>query len=327
VAERLDAEQWGDWWSKHSLTSFHGHFQNNYDGPLRQFWESHFENLPDGAAIVDLATGNGALALLAEEYSRKHQKHFRVTGVDYAEIQPEALQEHHPLLAEISFLGSTSMEATGLDTASQNLVISQFGFEYGNLSAASREVRRLLKPGGCFLAMIHHEDSVVLAQAREALAQIKRCEKSATTEMAEALVELQQKLAREGKLSEADQRHARELHQKLSSSLEKLSRYTRQLKDPSHVRMFTQSIMLLFDRRNAKRIRPEQRLQAIRRLVTENGNYRRRMKDLRSAAYADADFRNLAKTLKQLGFSSPVIQAQEYAGQHFCHTVSARLDQ
>ncbi|WP_456373313.1 hypothetical protein, partial [Thiolapillus sp.] len=71
MAERLDARQWGDWWNKHSLTSFHGHFQNNYDGSLKQFWEERFANLPDNAAIVDLATGNGALALLAAEYSRE----------------------------------------------------------------------------------------------------------------------------------------------------------------------------------------------------------------------------------------------------------------
>ncbi|BAO45242.1 class I SAM-dependent methyltransferase [Thiolapillus brandeum] len=327
MAERLDAQQWGDWWTKHNLTSFHGHFQNNYDGPLRQFWESRFATLPEGAAILDLATGNGALALLAEEYSQEHQKHFRVTGIDYAGIQPHALQGRHPLLGRIRFLGETTMEATGLEDASQDMIMSQFGFEYGNMPATTREIRRLLKPGGCFHAMIHHQNSAVLAQAREALAQIKRCEKSAVAETASALVALQARLAKEGKLSENDQQAARQLHQSLGESLEKLNRYTRQLKDPSHVRMFTQSIMVLFDRRNAGRITPSQRLQAIQRLMAENENYRQRMKDLRSAAYGEGDFLALKKSLQQQGFSSPSIASQEYAGRHFCHAVSTCLGQ
>ncbi|WP_456372111.1 class I SAM-dependent methyltransferase, partial [Thiolapillus sp.] len=296
------------------------------DGSLKQFWEERFANLPDNAAIVDLATGNGALALLAAEYSREHDKSFRITGIDYANIQPEALQQRHPLLEEIRFLVNTSMEATGLASASQDLIMSQFGFEYGDMPAASREVRRLLKPGGCFHAMIHHENSAILAQAREALAQIKRCDKSAVAETATALVKLQQRLAREGKLSAAEQQHAKQLHQALSHSLEKLRRYAQQLKDPSHVRMFTQSIMLLFDRRNARSITPEQRLQTIQRLMAENQSYKQRMKDLRSAAYSPADFRKLEKNLKQLGFSEPSVQPQEYAGQHFCHTISACLN-
>ena len=323
MAERLDARQWGDWWAKHNLTSFHGHFHNNYDGPLRQFWEQRFAALPEGAAILDLATGNGALALLAEEYSQQHQKNFHVTGIDYAEIHPGALQERHPLLGGIVFLGNTAMEATGLESASQDMVMSQFGFEYGDMPATVREIRRLLKPGGCFHAMLHHQDSAVLTQAREALAQIKRCQKSTVAETATALVELQARLAREGQLSEKDHQKAHQLHQALGKSLEKLNRYTRQLKDPSHVRMFTQSFMVLFDRRNAGRITPSQRLQAIQRLMAENESYRQRMKDLRSAAYGDKDFQALKKYLKQQGFISISTRSQEYAGRHFCHKVSA----
>ncbi|WP_457674899.1 class I SAM-dependent methyltransferase [Thiolapillus sp.] len=325
MAEHLDAEQWGDWWRNRSLTSFHGHFRHNYDGSLRLFWEERFATLPRGAAILDLATGNGALALLAAEYSATHDRNFRITGIDYATIRPESLQEDHPLLADIRFLGNTPMENTGLEDASQDLVMSQFGFEYGNMPATIREIRRLLRPGGCFSAMIHHRDSAVLEQAREALAQTKRCEKSTVTKTAAALVELQQKLAREGSLDTQDQQRAQKLHHALASELDKLNRYARQLKDPSHVRMFTQSIMVLFDRRNAARISPEQRLEAIDRLTTENLGYRRRMKDLQGAALADKDFLTLKRLLEQQHFASPDIRPQEYANRHFCHTVSTCL--
>ncbi|HID44364.1 MAG TPA: class I SAM-dependent methyltransferase [Chromatiaceae bacterium] len=325
MAERLDARQWGDWWRNRSLTSFHGHFQNNYDGPLKLFWEGKFAELPQGAAVLDLATGNGALALLAAEYSAQHDRDFHITGIDYAAIQPDELREQHPLMGQICFLGNTAMEKTGLDSASQNLIMSQFGFEYGNMPAVVKELHRLLKPGGCFSAMVHHRDSAVLEQAREALAQIKRCEKSGIAETAAALVELQKTLARKGVLSDKDQQHARQLHQTLGSELEKLNRYAGQLKDASHVSMFTHSIMVLFDRRNATRISPEQRLETIDRLVAENHSYHRRMKDLRSAAYGDDDFQALTKALERRGFDTPRIQTQDYAGSHFCHAVSACL--
>ncbi len=325
MAERLDAQQWGDWWRNRSLTSFHGHFQHNYDGPLRLFWENRFARLPRGAAILDLATGNGALALLAAEYSAKHDRKFRITGIDYAAIQPDSLRKEHPLIEQIRFLDNTAMEDTGLEDASQDLVISQFGFEYGDMPATLKEIHRLLKPGGCFTAMVHHRDSAVLEQAREALAQIKRCEKSGVTETATALVKLQQKLARKGSLSDKDQQQARLLHQSLGTKLEKLNRYARQLKDPSHLLMFTRSIMILFDRRNAARISPEQRLDAIARLTAENRGYRLRMKDLRSAAFGGDDFQTLKTALEQRGFSTPEIAPQEYAGRHFCNTVSTCL--
>ena len=325
MAERLDAQQWGDWWRNHALTSFHGHFQHNYDGSLRLFWENRFAELPQGAAILDLATGNGALALLAAEYSAQHDRDFHITGIDYAAIQPDSLKNTHPLIEKITFLANTPMENTGLEDASQDLVMSQFGFEYGDMPATLKEIRRLLKPGGCFTAMVHHRDSAVLEQAREALAQIKRCEKSGVTETATALVALQQKLARKGALSDKEQQQARRLHQSLGTKLEKLNRYARQLQDPSHVLMFTRSIMTLFDRRNAARISPEQRLDALARLTEENRSYRLRMKDLRAAAFADDDFQTLKTALERRGFSRPEIAPQEYAGRHFCNTVSTCL--
>lgn len=324
MADKLNAQQWAAWWQKRSITSFQGAFERNYDGPIKAFWEARFALLPENASILDLGTGNGALALLAAEYAHTHNLHFQITGIDFADIQPQQLVDKNPRLQAIRFIGNTPMENTSLESASQDLIMSQFGFEYGDMQASLKEIERLLKPTiGCFSAMIHHRDSAVLEQAREALQQIKRCKNSALTDMAEQLVMLQQKLAENGRLTTAQQQQAQQLHQTFIQGIEKLNRYARQLKDSTHVQMYTHNLMILFDRRNAARISPEQRLQAIALLRSENENYRRRMKDLRAAAYSDQDFTTLRQALKKKGLTLESTDVQRYNGQYFCHHVVA----
>ncbi|WP_456405199.1 class I SAM-dependent methyltransferase [Thiolapillus sp.] len=326
MAERLSADQWAAWWKNRTITSFQGAFTHNYDGPIEKFWTNRFSRLPDEASILDLGTGNGALALLAAEHAHEHHRAFHITGIDFAHIQPLQLQEENPQLQAIHFIANTPMEATGLATGSQDLIMSQFGFEYGDMQATLKEVRRLLKPDcGCFSAMIHHQDSAVLKQAREALQQIRHCEKSGLMETAEQLVQLQQQVARNKALTPKQQQQAQRLHQLFTRETEKLKRYAQTLKDPSHVRMFTHNLLFMFDRRNASRITPEQRLQAITKLRQESENYRRRMKDLRSAAYSDKDLAALQRGLEKFGFAVRESARQDYGGQYFCHRISACL--
>ncbi|WP_419642380.1 hypothetical protein, partial [Thiolapillus sp.] len=89
--------------------------------------------------------------------------------------------------------------------------------------------------------------------------------------------------------------------------------------------MFTHNLMQLFDRRNAAHITPQQRKQAISLLRRENDDYRRRMKDLRSAAYSDQHFSDLQQAMKKQGFRIDHITPLQYGGQHFCQGVAASL--
>ncbi len=317
MAERLTPQQWSDYWRLGTQTSFHGHFQNNYDGSIKAFWERCFSGLPPDAKLLDLATGNGALALLAADFAQERKLSFHITAIDSAQIQPPA-NPH-----DIEFISHRVMEDSQLPEQRFDLLMSQFGFEYGQRQQTLQEIRRLLKPGGCFATLMHHRDSAVLAQAKEALAQTKRCEKSPLLDTATQLAQLQQTLHQQGQLNAAQQQQAQQWQQMLQQELEKLQRYAKQQLDPAHVNMFSHSIITLFSRQNARRITPAQRLRALQKLAADNQSYRLRMKDLYAAASSQEDFSKLTTELEQRGFQVNSLAPLEYAGQLFCQSMVA----
>ncbi|NGP52964.1 class I SAM-dependent methyltransferase [Thioalkalivibrio sp. XN8] len=176
---RLDAEEWSRFWERGTVTTFEGHFRGNYDAEIRDFWRAAFAPLPAGAAVVDLATGNGAVALLAAEFARAESRPLQVVGLDSAAIDAQRLEAARPELAAdlaaVTLQGGVRLEATGLEPASVDLVTSQYGFEYGDTAAGSREIARILRPGGRVAMVIHHDGSAILSQAREGLAQVRMC--------------------------------------------------------------------------------------------------------------------------------------------------------
>ncbi len=133
---------------------------------LEKIWKSFFASLPKGAHILDLATGNGAVAHLACQYSDTENKNFHVTGVDYAAIrtQPRAGLVFHP---------QTSIETLPFDAQSFDAVISQYGFEYAAIEAATAEAGRVLKAGGAMRLLIHAQNGAVVTDAQTRLARLR----------------------------------------------------------------------------------------------------------------------------------------------------------
>ncbi|MEL7373866.1 MAG: class I SAM-dependent methyltransferase, partial [Pseudomonadota bacterium] len=177
--DRLGREEWARFWARGTVTTFEGHFSGNYDQEIAEFWHQALEPLDDGACVVDLATGNGAVALLMAAWARTQNRSLAITGVDYAAVDPEQVRAARPELAAdldaITLIGGTPLEATTLDAGSVDLVSSQYGYEYGDTAAGSREIARILRPGGRLAMILHHSDSAILQQAQEGLAQLDFC--------------------------------------------------------------------------------------------------------------------------------------------------------
>lgn len=329
MVNKLTPEQWSAYWQNRTITSFHGHFQKNYDGTIKQFWTQIFQQLPDNANILDLATGNGALAILAQQYSLKHDKGFSVTGIDSAEIKPAQYLENQTeladTLAQIHFVSHTSIENTGLPAAEYQLVMSQFGFEYADMNPACSEVMRLLDPEqGMFTAMMHYADSAVLQQAQEAMRQINHCNRSGLLDVAEQLVMLQEVLSKKGELSEAQLHQAQKLHGSLTDGLNKLKHFSGELQDPSHVMLFSSTLMKVFDRRLAGTVSADDRHNALQHLRQESDIYKLRMQDLSAAALTDKELEQLQHILQRHGLEADAPRVIEYAGSRFAKTIIAR---
>jgi ubiquinone/menaquinone biosynthesis C-methylase UbiE len=109
--------------------------------------------------MLDLGTGGGAVLIEAKAF----RPDLQLTGVDYAAVLPE-------LDAAITLYPETRMGKLPFAGGSFEAVSSQFAIEYGNVSAAMKEVHRVLNFSGNYLFICHHADGVIV---RDNLARLK----------------------------------------------------------------------------------------------------------------------------------------------------------
>ena len=184
-------EAWDRYWSHGFLTSCRNAFSGNYEGTVRALWDAFFSDLPAGARIVDIGTGNGAIPLIAAACARRLEKTFDIHGIDLAAIRPaETVKADRDLLDAIEFHPRTPAEATGFDAASVNALTGQYAYEYTDTARTASELGRVAAPGAQLMFVMHHSDSVVMETSREELANARIIfEETRLFERAAALME------------------------------------------------------------------------------------------------------------------------------------------
>lgn len=160
------SEYWSDYWSRGCLTSLPQDFAANYDGEVSEFWHAAFQALPPRGQVIDLCTGNGAIALLAAGFAQANARPMQITAVDEARVSPESIVARFPdqaaLLEQIHFLSPCRIEDLDLETQF-DLATSQYGIEYCDWQLAAARVAQLLKPGGRLLMVCHSASSDIMA--------------------------------------------------------------------------------------------------------------------------------------------------------------------
>lgn len=142
-----------------------------YSQELRDVWVEFFSALPDGARILDVGTGNGAIALIAAQAAAAAAMRFEIHGTDLAQIDPARdVPEGARLFAGIRFHPQVATESLPFESGSFDGVSGQYSLEYTKVDRALHEIHRVLKPGGRAQFILHHADSVVARNARESLA-------------------------------------------------------------------------------------------------------------------------------------------------------------
>lgn len=168
--EAGDAGIWERLWKTGALHSCAGAFRENYDGALAAFWTARFGALEDGAVVLDVGTGNGAIPLLAKDAARARGVAFRIHGADIADIDPVGSCPDGARRYEgIEFHPRAPLEKLPFADASVDLVCSQYAFEYARRDAALAEVVRVMGPRGQAGFVLHARASLVCSTALEQL--------------------------------------------------------------------------------------------------------------------------------------------------------------
>lgn len=155
-----DSDKWSRYWSDGRIAACMADAGGSYGDQLGEQWRSWFEQLPECARVLDLATGNGALVHLALASGKGSR--LRLVGVDYAAIEPwRQLPAAHTEHKRIRFYGHTNIERMPFAAGMFDAVVSQYGAEYAETGASIAEAVRVLAHGGCLRWVCHHRDSTI----------------------------------------------------------------------------------------------------------------------------------------------------------------------
>ena len=166
MTEQHDAA-WKDFWADQGGTARRttGCLPERWHGieeVQRGVWQGFAASLPRGAALLDLATGNGKVM----GWCLAKRRDLKPVGVDLAPHVPQP-----PRGAKVR--PGTAMEKLPFPDGKFAAVVSQFGFEYGDVAQVAREIARVLTPDGVVALMTHRIDGPILAYNRQRREQIR----------------------------------------------------------------------------------------------------------------------------------------------------------
>lgn len=122
---------------------------------------------------MDIATGNGAVAIIANEAARALGRHFEIHASDRADIDPVTHLRGTGLLTDgITFHANTPAEVTPFPDAHFDAITGQFALEYTDMAATVRELSRILKPNGQVRFILHMRESEIDLQTKQQIRDI-----------------------------------------------------------------------------------------------------------------------------------------------------------
>ncbi len=303
---RIDA--WDRYWKGgHGDTCFH---QGDVFS-LQKDWMAFFAALPKSARILDLATGNGALPLMAATVSREEGLGFSITGVDFATPSPELVSDvDASLLDGISFVSSTPLETMEFDEASFDAVTSQFGFEYSDTRRSIPRIAKLMAPGCKLRFLIHSHGGSVFRSTEQRCGRIKQLLAK------DQVFDICRRLARFNPRDPASLAKAQKLERRFHAKLKSLRAKATDL-PPDDVSIYAMNYVeqLVQSRSYAP---PDEWRKALSDLSDELNDYVIRLNGMLRAAQKDAEMKRLVASFEAAGLEDvsyqPALQDQNDVG-------------
>ena len=297
-------EHWAAYYRGGALVSCPTNPEPGYEGRVRQVWEAFFGSLPAGAAVLDIGTGNGPVALIAKTVADANSLDLRITGVDLADINPHRDVPDGPsLFAGVAFHGGVSTEALPFSNADFVAVSGQYIVEYTNREATLAEIARVLAPGGTVQLILHHADSIVVQNAVESLRH------AALVDRDEQVLN---RAARYFELAAGGGPASETARQALIGSGKRLEAAAEQSSNPILLDFVLRSLTALLEHRS--RLTPGDIATQIERLRHEMDLWQRRLEDLAAAAMTAADMQAFADAAEAAGFGGIDYQGLHQAG-------------
>lgn len=146
------------------MTSLPMDFKKNYDGELAEFWRGIMAQNVGHTRILDLCTGNGAVAILLQELAAELGQSVSITAVDASTIHPDMVARQFPekqaVIEQIKFKGQCLVEEMAQQlTGPYDLIVSQYGIEYCDTTKAAQAAQSLLSSNGRLVFVSHAPDT------------------------------------------------------------------------------------------------------------------------------------------------------------------------
>ena len=155
-----EIESWTEYWRTGASVSCVA--SPEMEAQLTILWDEFVDGLADGSRILDLATGNGVVALNCKSRARDRKIVLHVDAVDAADINPKnCVKNPRQLFRQVNFFSGIQIENLPFADHCFSGVVSQFGFEYADEGQAVAEISRVLAPGGQLRLIIHAQDGAV----------------------------------------------------------------------------------------------------------------------------------------------------------------------
>lgn len=166
----MNVEHWESYYRGGRIAACPTGADRNYTLELRTIWEEYFGGLADGARILDIGTGNGAIPLIARETAAALGRNYDIHGADLAQIDPgRDVADGARLFAGITFHPGIPAEKLPFEAASFDAVSGQYAIEYSDIRQSLGQVLRVLKAGGSAQFLCHNVDSIIVERARASL--------------------------------------------------------------------------------------------------------------------------------------------------------------